>query len=225
MTDTNRMPLRGLTVIGLACLAVAACSPKQGELGDNLLPHAKWEQIPPSRDNMVEVVTLRHVAAFRGDEPGLGSDERGALDEFIRSNRINAKDQIVVQAGAEGRSRLTEGRLTAVQTEFARRGLVASESVAAPGPSAPAANEVAVLITRAVVIPPDCSVPQPEPTLRPDHPWGCHVNTALGMMVANPLDLVAGQELGPADGEQASAALRRYREDKVKEITKEDTTN
>lgn len=225
MTDTNRMPLRELAVIGLACLAVAACSPKQGELGDNLFPHAKWEQIPPSRDNMVEVVTLRHVVAFRGDEPGLGSEQRGALDEFIRTNRVNARDQIVVQAGAAGGGRLTAGRVTAVQGEFAQRGLVAAESVAAPGPSAPAHNEVQVLITRAVVIPPDCSVPQPEPTLRPEHPWGCHVNSALGMMVANPLDLVEGQDLGPADGEQASGALRRYREDKVKEIITEDTTN
>jgi pilus assembly protein CpaD len=225
MTDTNRMPMRGLTVVGLACLAVAACSPKQGELGDNLFPHAKWEQIPPTRDNMVEVVTLRHVVAFRGDEPGLGTDQRGALDEFIRTNRVNARDQIVVQADPAGGGRLTAGRVSAVQTEFAQRGLLASESVSAPGPSAPAGNEVAVLITRAVVIPPDCSVPQPEPTLRPDHHWGCHVNTALGMMVANPLDLVEGQELGPADGEQASASLRRYREDKIKEIKKEDTTN
>jgi hypothetical protein len=29
MTDKNRMPLRKLTVIGLACLSVVACSPKQ----------------------------------------------------------------------------------------------------------------------------------------------------------------------------------------------------
>jgi type IV pilus biogenesis protein CpaD/CtpE len=61
--------------------------------------------------------------------------------------------------------------------------------------------------------------------LRPVQPWGCSVDAALGMMVADPLDLVQGENLGPADGEQASGALRRYREDKVKELNKEETTN
>jgi pilus assembly protein CpaD len=219
------MPLRELTVIGLACLAVAACSPKQGELGDNLFPHAKWEQIPPARDNMVEVVTLSHVIPFSGSEPGLGTSGRQSLDEFIRSNGINARDEIVILGGGDSRNRLTMSRVDAIQAEFAQRGLVASEVEVAPAAGAPANNEVAVLITRAVVIPPDCSVPQPEPTLRPEHHFGCSVNAALGMMVADPLDLVSGRELGPADGEQSSNAYRRYREDKVKEINQEETTN
>ncbi len=225
MTDKNRMPLRELTVIGLACLAVVACSPKQGELGDNLFPHAKWEQIPQSADNMVEVVTLRHTVAFTGGKASLDLSQSDALDDFIRSNRINARDEIVVQAGAGDSGRLATGRVAAIKNEFARLGLVASESAAAPGAGAPANNEVAVLITRAVVIPPDCAVAQPEPTLRPDQPWGCTVNAALGMMVANPLDLVEGRELGPADASQSSGAMRRYREDKIKDINQEDTTN
>lgn len=225
MTDRNRMPLRELAVIGLACLAAAACSPKQGELGDNLFPHGKWKQIPPSRDNMVEVVTLRYVVPFSGSEPGLGSRERGDLDSFIQSNDINVRDQIVLQGGADANSRLTKSRLSSIQQAFAQRGLVAAPSNVAPGAGGPAGNEVAVLVTRPVVIPPDCSVPQPEPTLRPEHHWGCAVNAALGMMVADPLDLVEGEEIGPADGEQASGAMRRYREDKVKTINPEDTTN
>ena len=45
------------------------------------------------------------------------------------------------------------------------------------------------------------------------------------MMVADPLDLVEGRELGPADAAQATGAMRRYRDDKVKALTKEETTN
>ena len=225
MTEKNRMSLQGLTVIGLSCLAVVACSPQQGDFGDQFFPHAKWEQIPPSPENMVEVVTLRHVVAFPGNRSGLEDSQRESLDDFIRDNRVNARDQIVVQAGAGDSGRMTMGRLSAVKNEFAQYGLVASEAAADPETGPLATDEVAVTITRAVVIPPDCSVPQPEPTLRPDHKFGCHVNSALGMMVANPLDLVEGRELGPADGEQASGALRRYRDDKVKELNKEETTN
>lgn len=224
MTDKNRMPVRELTVIGISCLALVACSPQQGDFGDQFFPHAKWEQIPPSPDNMVEVVTLRHVVAFPGTQVGLDVNERTSLDDFIRSNRINARDQIELQVGAGESGRTAMGRLSAVKNEFAQHGLVASEAgTPATGPLAN--DEVAVMVTRAVVIPPDCSVPQPEPTLRPDHKFGCHVNSALGMMVADPLDLVEGRELGPADGEQASGALRRYREDNIKEINKEETTN
>jgi len=225
MTEKNRKPLRELTVIGLSCLAVVACSPQQGEFGDQFFPHAKWEQIPPAPENMVEVVTLRHVVAFPGNQAGLDVGQRAFLDDFIRGNRINARDQIVVQAGAADSGRMTMGRLAAVKNEFAQYGLVASEAPATPEAGRLASDEVAVLVTRAVVIPPDCSVPQPEPTLRPEQKFGCHVNAALGMMVADPLDLVEGRELGPADGEQASGAFRRYREDKVKEINKEETTN
>lgn len=224
MTQKKRMPLRELTVIGLSCLAVVACSPKQGEVGDNLFPHAKWRQIPQSPENMVEVVTLRHMVPFASDQRGLGPRERDTLDDFIRKNRINVKDQIVVQGGAGDSSRVAEGRVDAIRSEFARHGLVASEAAPAGGADAPAINEVAVLIIRAVVIPPDCSVPQPEPTLRPEQPWGCSVNAALGMMVADPLDLVEGRELGPADPAQSSGAMRRYREDKVKAINEEETT-
>ena len=225
MTDKNRMPLRELAVIGLACLAVAACSPKQGEFGDEFFPHAKWEQIPQAPENMVEVVTLRHLVSFTGSDRGLSVAESDELAEFIANNRLNAGDEIVVQAGAGSSSRAINARVATIKTEFARRGLVAAESVAAPGSSTPAGNEVAILVTRAVVIPPDCSVPQPRPGLRPDHYWGCHVDSALGMMVANPLDLVEGRELGPGDAAQATGALQRYREDKIKDITKEETTN
>lgn len=225
MTDSIRTPLRGLTAIGFACLAVVACSPKQGELGDDLFPHAKWEQIPPAKENMVEVVTLRHVIAFNASEPGLGPNGRQALDAFIRDNGISARDEIEIQTGADGGSRLAKSRVSAIQNEFAQRGLVASPLDGAPATAGPASNEVAVFITRAVVIPPDCSVPQPEPTLRPEQPWGCTVDAALGMMVADPLDLVEGRELGPANAEQSSGAYRRYRDDKVKQINAEETTN
>ncbi len=225
MTHKKRMPLRELTVIGLSCLAVVACSPKQGEIGDNLFPHAKWRQIPQSPENMVEVVTIRHMVPFASDQRGLGPRERDTLDNFIRSNRINTRDIIVVQAGAGDSSRLAEGRVDAIRTEFARFGLVASEAEPAGSAEAPAVNEVAVLITRPVVITPDCSTPQPEPTLRPEQPWGCSVNAALGMMVADPLDLVEGRELGPADQAQTTGAVRRYREDSIKAINAEETTN
>ena len=47
--------------------------------------------------------------------------------------------------------------------------------------------------------------------------WGCAAATNLGLMVANPADLVAGRPLGPADGTTAVTAVQRYLTDRVKQ--------
>ena len=189
--------LRNAALAGLACLAATACSPKQGEIGDELFPHAKWEQISPAPDNLVEVVTLGHVVNFSEGQAGLDPAAQSELADFIHMNRIGPDDRIVVQPPEGTAEHLTPARVTSVTAEFARLGLVAFESTD-PGASAigaaPGAGEVAVLVTRAVVVPPDCTQPQPDPTLRPEQPWGCFVNTSLGMMVADPMDLVEGRD-------------------------------
>ena len=219
--------LRNAALAGLVCLAATACSPKQGEFGDEFFPHAKWEQIPPSPDNMVEVITLGHLVSFSEGQAGLDPEARSELAGFVRMNRIGRDDRIFVQP-PEGTARpLTTARVTAVTAEFARLGLVTLESAGLGASAMDAdlgAGEIGVLVTRAVVIPPDCTQPQPAPTLRPAQPWGCFVNTSLGMMVADPMDLVEGRDLGPADGEHASAALRRYRQDKIKLLNVEETS-
>jgi type IV pilus biogenesis protein CpaD/CtpE len=40
-------------------------------------------------------------------------------------------------------------------------------------------------------------------------------------MVANPRHMMEGDTLAPMDGERAAAAIKRYREGKEKELTKE----
>ena len=47
--------------------------------------------------------------------------------------------------------------------------------------------------------------------------WGCAVATNLGLMVANPADLVSGRPLRPADGTTAVAAVQRYLTDRVRQ--------
>ena len=46
--------------------------------------------------------------------------------------------------------------------------------------------------------------------------FGCATASNLGLMVANPADLVAGRELAHADGTPAVSAVTRYLTDKVK---------
>jgi pilus assembly protein CpaD len=49
--------------------------------------------------------------------------------------------------------------------------------------------------------------------------YGCADVTNLGLMIADPRDLVIGRTLGPAEGNPATAAVLRYRECKTRPLT------
>ena len=86
-------------------------------------------------------------------------------------------------------------------------------------PDAVPANSLLVVVERYVVTPPDC----PDWTKSPngDHEnavtsnFGCANVTNLGLMVADPRDLVVGRDLGPADADYTSLAIQRYRAGKT----------
>lgn len=48
--------------------------------------------------------------------------------------------------------------------------------------------------------------------MRPQYNYNCSNTAALGMMVANPLDLERGRNEGPADGERAAKVIELYRQ-------------
>ena len=224
MNTTHSRRLGAVTLLGLVGLLVAACTPQQGDLGDQLFPHGKWEQITSSPDNMVEVVTLRHAVAFEPGQSGLTDAERGRLMAFTQDSDLGPSEEIVLDARREaggGYNAMSVARLVTVKTAIAQLGLVAAEVEAlarATTPGRADSDRVTVHVTRAVVVPPDCAQPQPGQGLRPDFVPGCAVNASLGLMVATPQDLVRGQNLGPGDGEAASLSMQRYRTDKVKTL-------
>lgn len=75
------------------------------------------------------------------------------------------------------------------------------------------------------VVLPDCprwgDPGRPDFDNRPLANLGCATATNLGLMVADPRDLVRGRALGPADGTREAEAVVRYRQDKVKQLTED----
>ena len=53
--------------------------------------------------------------------------------------------------------------------------------------------------------------------------FGCATAAALAMSIADPRDLARGRDLGPASGVNTSAAVQRYDDDKVKELSTQTT--
>ena len=82
-------------------------------------------------------------------------------------------------------------------------------------PDSVPANTLLVVVERYVVTPPDC--PNWTKSSSDDHDnsqtsnFGCSTVTNLGLMVANPRDLVIARQLGPASAAQAGLAIQRYR--------------
>ncbi|MGH6886966.1 MAG: CpaD family pilus assembly lipoprotein, partial [Geminicoccales bacterium] len=54
---------------------------------------------------------------------------------------------------------------------------------------------------------------------------GCATQTNLGLMIAEPKDLVRGRPLGPADGIQQAEGIVRYRTGKVVQLEEEEVAN
>jgi len=98
-----------------------------------------------------------------------------------------------------------------------RYGIVASTQTLDPLP----ANRAIVTVGRYTVTLPAC--PNWSESLAVEFTnafssyYGCANATNLGLMVANPADLVSGRTLAPADGQPAVAAVQRYMTDRVKQ--------
>ncbi len=85
-----------------------------------------------------------------------------------------------------------------------------------------ALDRVRVTVERYIVTPPACpdwSKPVGEDSQNTPPPnFGCANTANLGMMVANPRDLVHGRSPGTSDGAAVSAAIKRYRDGKIREL-------
>lgn len=233
MSTKRKIPVHKGTFTGLALiLALGGCFNNDTTVQD-LSPFSvgNWRQIPERPENRVEVVQIQHTAAFQIQAALLDEAERGRLFNFISQGGLGPSDQIVVQVPVEAsgaRDPVTAARVDYLANEFARMGLpLRSSDVVHSGK---AGNQLTVFVERAMVIPPDCESAQPWIAHRPQTAAGCAYTAAMGMMVADPRDLVKGRTLGPADADTAARAVFGYRNPEQRKqddggLQKESTTN
>lgn len=219
-----RSRLTGTTILlGLGVALLGGCAGKTAQ-DYNPFIVGQWRQIPARPENHVEPVRLEHVVAFESSAIRPDEAERDRLFEFMREGHLNVRDKIDLHAPRSqdgGYDSVTAARIEVLQGEFQQLGLVA-HIARDPGPVALGdQNQVAVVVRRAAVIPPDCE-PGPEPWAgqRPEAPVGCADRAAIGLMVADPLDLAKGRPIAPPDAEAAASAIERYRTQKLEEERK-----
>jgi pilus biogenesis lipoprotein CpaD len=164
--------------------------------------------------NQVEPITFVHTANFDPGETELNEVELDRLLAFLQGSGVHQGARIEIdgpRGGGEYFDPVTAARVAAIDAKLSAIGL-RSEVPVRPATSLLRPNgAIAVSVTRAVAVLPDCSTPQPDLAMRPDYHIGCSNTAALGMMVANPLDLERGRNEGAADGERAAKVIELYR--------------
>jgi pilus assembly protein CpaD len=138
-----------------------------------------------------------------------------AIAQLVAAGQIGPSDRVTIAAG--GPPRLAAQRTAVISSELLRYRIVADAS---PLDNIPA-NQAILAIGRYTVTLPPCpnwsSPPQAEYTNQHNSNWGCAAATNLGLMVAQPADLVSGRAVGPAPATPNVTAVTRYLEDRVKQ--------
>lgn len=209
----------------LAGLALAGCNTTElidkptTFLGD-LIKTGKWEQMDRAPRNEVEIVTIEHVVGYSASETALSDSSRRRLSEFLRRSNVNGADRVTLHGPRRdlgSHDPVTSERLEVLRAELSKLGV---NSHIPPAdriqPSDPEA--VAMMVTRAITIPPDCTQTPPSSNRRPVFVKGCSNTANLGAMIFDPLDLKEGRPVSDGDGEAAAAAIKRYRDGEIEEL-------
>lgn len=183
----------------------------------------EWTGAAAEKRSTVEMVRLTHdvTVSDMGADSGLSPQAAAELDTFIKSVNFGYGDRLIVDAGG----RATGGQ--AVGNHLTKQGLNVSP-LATPLGAELTEGVVRVAVERYVVTLPPCpdwrQPSWPNRNNAPTSNMGCANAAALGMMVANPRDLLEGQEFAGPDGGQSADAITRYHQDKVKWEKKQGTS-
>ena len=204
---TNTRLRRGAILASL--LVLGACAPDV----------SNWSGSDSPKQNQVDLVRLNHPVRFQPGTARLAQGEAEQLAAFLAKNRVGYGDRLVLQAnGVPTGAGLATERQKAVAATMVRVGQVGLPITAASTADG-LRDSLTVSVSRYVVTPPSCpdwSKPSGvDPANVAASNFGCATTRNLGLMLADPGDLIGGKTMGPADGEFAAGAVNRYRAGKI----------
>ena len=205
-------------------LLLVAALLAQGCTGDD----SRWSAAEAPKENRVEFVTVSHAVHFAPNSAMPAPEEEQALTDFLSQTEFGYGDQVTLDAGPRGGQAASDPmaarRIDAVAAMLRRLRVTATRASRPTVEGALARDAVVVTVGRYVVTSPLCpdfSKPEGDDyTNTPTSNYGCTTNTNLGLMVANPGDLVRGTPANAADGEFASHGVQRYRSGEVSKSLK-----
>ncbi|MHA1566394.1 MAG: CpaD family pilus assembly lipoprotein [Alphaproteobacteria bacterium] len=175
--------------------------------------------------NEVTWINLTHDIDFAGPETGLSLLEMARLDDFLAQIDAQATDAIIIDPGVVN-SPLTTARIGAVAAHLRQR--VPTSQPQARRVGLGDTGGLRLIVGRYLVTPPNCpnwgkpSFRDPMNTTGSN--FGCANQVNIGLMVADPGDLVRGRRLTPGMGAAAALGITRYRAGEVIEPVVNTTT-
>jgi len=180
----------------------------------------RWDNQPP-KQLKVDRVHYSHDVQFAAGEDRLPVAERDRLDSFLAHAQVDRTDKVYVNVEPDGQ-RVTDRRVSTVAAFLKLRGLKPAVPITGFGEGEDKADTVKVVVERYLVTLPGCPdwTSDVSDTFNNDvhSNYGCATASNLGMMVANPEDLVRGRKLGPADGDYLRVSIDNYKAGKTKPL-------
>ena len=158
--------------------------------------------------NQVELVRLTHTVRFDGTDT-IDAIEAADLRAFVERHELGYGDSLALDMG-QG---VTADHREAVADQLRYYGLPLSEAVPVAG-AVPEAGHAVLVVDRYIVAVPPC--PNFGQETRRNYAnaesisYGCADTTNLGHMVANPRDLIEGQDGGPSTAQQATKGISAH---------------
>jgi len=190
-----------------AMMAVTGCTPES--------PRLSTVEVP--KENKIDFLSLTHPVHFQSGTTVLAAGEDKALAAFVATVSPRYGDDVTVDATEDGSesAALRIKRQSDVARQLQRLGIQANASSEVDPEFTDAHDAVVVRVGRYVVTGPRCpdwsAAEAADYTNTPSSNFGCATATNLGLMVANPADLVSGSSGGGADAALLARSVERYR--------------
>lgn len=195
-----------------AIAGLAGCMPQQSQ----------WAGNETAMRNTVDLVRVAHDVSFDDGANAVSDDEADRLSAFLNETGLDYADRMFIDVPEDKDGNVSEDDKVRAEAVIAHLARLGHDVYAKPLPygAAPEPGTVRIVVERYVVTPPACpdwrQRAYPNYENAPSSNFGCANVTALGLMAADPRDLIEGREYRQTDGGSAAAAVRRYREDEVK---------
>ena len=185
-----------------------------------------WSNVPEPKKPTVNQVQYSHAVSFAPASSDLMVEEGERLIAFLSNVQAVRKDKFYLVSGnPETPVALSDARKMAVADYLSTFGVETGFLSGDFAVKSPTGDAVNLIIRRYVVTLPGCpdwSGDRFTYNNVPTSNWGCANASNLGLMVAEPGDLIHGRDGGPADGEYAATSIGNYRKGETKPLTPED---
>ena len=192
-----------------AAMLISGCTPDV----------ARWTPVEAPKENKVDFVVMTHQVHFVPGSTTPVNGEAKALSDFLDSVAFSYGDQATIDAGPHSGTAASDAlaaeRIDTVSTMLRKLRIRAQPASRPTVDGALTRDGVVVTVGRYVVTSPNCpdrSKPEGDDFANTtESNYGCATATNLGLMVANPGDLLHGAQPGAADGENSARGIQNYR--------------